>query len=188
MTCIVGLEQDGIVYIGGDAAGTDATFDINARQDEKVFLTSDGKMSIGFTTSFRMGQILRYSFVPPKKSKKKSDMDYLVTDVMDSLRKIFSDKGFMKEKLPDSGGKFLLGYNGKLYEVEDDFQVSLSFNKYMACGSGSKYALGVMYATPCLGPTERIKLALDAATHHNAAVRPPYTIISLGDCKQLHPK
>jgi ATP-dependent protease HslVU (ClpYQ) peptidase subunit len=181
MTCIVGLEKDGIVYMGGDAAGTDSSFDINARQDEKVFLTPDNKMIIGFTTSFRMGQLLRYSFVPPKKIKKKPDMDYLVNDVMDSFRKIFSDKGFLRTIAPDSGGNFLLGYNKRLYEVEDNFQVGLSFNPYRACGGGYKYALGVMYATPCLGPTERIKLALDAATHHNAAVRPPYTIISLGN-------
>jgi ATP-dependent protease HslVU (ClpYQ) peptidase subunit len=184
MTCIVGLEQDGVVYIGGDAAGTDTNYNVVCRQDEKVFLSSGGKMIMGFTTSFRMGQLLRYSFEPPKKSKNKTDMEYLVTDVMDSIRKVFSNKGFMKEKNPDCGGTFLLGYRKKLYTIESDFQVEASYNNYSACGSGYGYALGSMFSTPSMSPMERIKLALEAATHHNAAVRPPYTILSLGKAKK----
>jgi len=63
MTCIVGLVENGKVYIGGDSAGV-AGLDITTRKDEKVFQKEN--MIFGFTSSFRMGQILRYSFKNPR--------------------------------------------------------------------------------------------------------------------------
>ena len=195
MTCIVGLEHDGVVYIGADAAGIDTCLNIHSREDEKVFLVDDS-MIMGYTSSFRMGQLLRYAFKIPdpekkKKSKKKSkkkvfpksDMEFLVTDVMDSIRELFLDKGFLtKDKDADVGGTFLLGYNGHLYIVEEDFQVGRSLNGYDACGCGGKFALGSIHTTRSMGldPKIRIKLALEAAVHHSAGVRPPFTILSLG--------
>lgn len=62
MTCIVGLVDKGSIYMGGDSAGV-AGLSVTTRADEKVFL--NGPFIMGFTTSFRMGQILRYKFVPP---------------------------------------------------------------------------------------------------------------------------
>jgi ATP-dependent protease HslVU (ClpYQ) peptidase subunit len=68
MTCIVGVNHNGNIYIGGDSAGV-AGLQLQIRSDEKVFLTGDFIM--GFTTSFRMGQLLRYAFSPPEHSQKK---------------------------------------------------------------------------------------------------------------------
>ena len=62
MTCIVGLVHEGVVYIGGDSAGV-AGLSLTVRADEKVF--QNGEFLMGFTTSFRMGQLLRYSLKPP---------------------------------------------------------------------------------------------------------------------------
>lgn len=58
MTCIVGLVDGDRVILGGDSAGI-AGWHLQLRADEKVF--RNGPYAIGFTTSFRMGQILRYA-------------------------------------------------------------------------------------------------------------------------------
>ena len=58
MTCIVAVTDGQTVVIGGDSAGA-AGQELRIRADPKVFLV--GSFAIGFTTSFRMGQILRYS-------------------------------------------------------------------------------------------------------------------------------
>ena len=50
------------MYIGGDRAGV-AGLSLTVRADEKVF--QNGEFLMGFTTSFRMGQLLRYSLKPP---------------------------------------------------------------------------------------------------------------------------
>ena len=64
MTCIVGLEHKGKVYIGGDSAGV-AGYSLSVRADQKVFI--NGNFIFGFTSSFRMGQILRFGFNPPRR-------------------------------------------------------------------------------------------------------------------------
>src|SRR5574337_644834 len=120
MTCIVGLVDKGNVYIGGDSAGV-AGLSISIRNDEKVF--TNGPFIMGFTTSFRMGQLLRYKFNPPKQTVNMDDMKYMVTDFIDAVRKCFAENGYGKIPQGDNneGGTFLVGYNGKLYAIHDDF-------------------------------------------------------------------
>lgn len=57
MTCIIGLIKNKKVYIGGDSAGVDG-LNITIRKDSKVFKIN--KFIIGYTSSFRMGQLLRF--------------------------------------------------------------------------------------------------------------------------------
>ena len=59
MTCIAGLVHDGAVYLAGDSAGCSG-WDLTVRADPKVFVS--GSYVMGFTTSFRMGQLLRSVF------------------------------------------------------------------------------------------------------------------------------
>jgi hypothetical protein len=57
VTCIVGFTDGNEVSIGGDSAGVGG-WDLTVRADEKVFVL--GEFVFGCTTSFRMGQLLRY--------------------------------------------------------------------------------------------------------------------------------
>lgn len=184
MTCIVGLEHQGAVYIGGDSAGI-AGYDICTRGDEKVFFNDDVLM--GFTSSFRMGQLLRYAFTVPEQSNKKADMAYLVTDFVDAVRAMYRDKGFLvKENEQEEGGTFLLGYRGKLYVVEDDFQVGIPTDGYASVGCGSNMALGALYATRGWSdPEKRVVTALEAAAQFSAGVRPPFTVLKLDPVSTL---
>lgn len=180
MTCIVGIEHGGHVWIGGDSAGVDESYGIVTRCDEKVFVSDP--MIMGFAGSFRMGQLLRYALDIPEQSAKKDDMEFLVVDFIDVLREVYKDHGHMgKEDGRDEGGTFLLGYHGKLYTVHEDFQVGRAADGYVACGCGEDIALGSLHSTreSNIDPTTRIRMALDAACHHSAGVRAPYTILCL---------
>lgn len=184
MTCIVGLEHEGSVYIGGDSAGVEAwSLEICTRADEKVFINETGEFIMGFAGSFRIGQLLRYALVPPDQPSKKDDMAYMVTDFIDAVRAMQRDKGTMKKEneLEEHDAAFLVGYNGKLYVIESDFQVGRPIEDYAAVGCGAQIALGAMYATrgSQLTPEERITLALQAATEYSAGVRPPFHILRL---------
>ena len=68
MTCIVALKQEGNIYIGGDSAGVSGN-NIRTRADQKVFKKSG--IVFGFTTSFRMGQLIKYCLAIPKQKKRK---------------------------------------------------------------------------------------------------------------------
>ncbi len=173
MTCIVAIEEKGVVYIGGDSAGTAGT-SIVIRTDEKVFI--NGPFIMGFTTSFRMGQLLHYKFSPPKQNTNQSDMEYMVTDFIDAAKKCFVDNGFGNNS---HGGTFLVGYNGHLYTIESDFQVGMSQINYNAVGCGSDIALGSMHSTDGQPPQTRIKKALEAASKFSNGVAPPFISLKL---------
>ncbi|MGI0058198.1 MAG: hypothetical protein ACREBJ_00385 [Nitrosotalea sp.] len=177
MTCIVGLVDKGDVYIGGDSAGV-AGLSLSIRADEKVF--GNGPFIMGFTSSFRMGQLLRYKLAPPAQTVHQEDMEYMVTSFIDSCRQCFSQNGF-GDKEASVGGNFLVGYHGKLYNIEIDYQVGVPKLPFDAVGCGSDLALGAMFATEGLSPEKRINAALLAASTFSAGVAPPFVILRLED-------
>lgn len=179
MTCIVSILEKGKIYMGGDSAGI-AGLSISIRDDPKVF--TNGPFIIGFTSSFRMGQILRFKFEPPKQTVYQTDYEYMVTDFIDAVRECFSRNGF-GDKDATMGGTFLVGYKGNLYTIEKDHQVGIPNVPYDAVGCGADLALGSLYSTQGskLTPEERITLALKAASAFSAGVAPPFLIIKEPD-------
>ena len=176
MTCIVAIADKTGVYMGGDSAGVGG-LSITVRDDVKVF--HNGDFLIGGTTSFRMLQLLQYRLNPPKQGHKQSDMEYMVNDFIDSVRKCFADGGWGKASGHENneGGNFLVGYNGALYEIFGDFQVAKPSLQYSSCGCGEDLALGSLYSTAGLKPEARLKKALEAATHFSAGVSAPYVFL-----------
>ena len=179
ITCIVGFvcPKEKKVYIGGDSAGV-AGLNIQIRDDEKVF--RNGPFIMGFTTSFRMGQLLRYCFEQPEHTEGMDEMTFMVKNFIPSVKKCFKDGGFGKTKdSEESGGAFLVGYKGRLYEIDNDYQVARLHDNIASVGCGSDIALGAMYGLSHLYPKERIIRALEITTHLNAGVRPPFVIEEL---------
>lgn len=180
MTCIVGIidKKSGKVHLGGDSAAGGADFSIIERKEPKVF--KNGDFVIGFCDSFRMGQILRYKFIPPRQRKNIDDNEYMATDFIDGVKKCFSENGFGSfiPKEENKGGEFLVGYNGTLYVIEEDFQVGVQTTNYYAIGIGQDLALGAFYATESQNPTERMEIALKAASRFNSGVREPFNYVS----------
>lgn len=172
MTCIVGVVHDGDVYMGGDSAGTDG-HSLFVRSDPKVF--RNGPFVMGFTSSFRMGQLLQYSFDPPERVPSKDLFTYMATDFIDGVRGCLK-RGRFARKSDDveSAGTFLVGHAGRLFTIDDDYQVAELADDFDACGSGVRVALGSLYATKELPPVDRLQLALEAASRFTAGVCPPF--------------
>ncbi len=182
MTCIVGYIEKETVHIGGDSAGTDSQLSQTIRKDPKVF--KQGPFIMGFTSSFRMGQLLMSSrFVSPKQKKNQSDYDFMVTDFVDAVRNCFKEGGYLQkeERGDESGGMFLVGYKGILYEIHEDFQVGIPYDNYSAVGCGEDLAKGAFFACDELDmePEKKMTCALNAANHFSAGVAPPYNFISM---------
>lgn len=181
MTCVVGLVENGTIYMGADSLASDVVGTaIVGRSDEKVFVNGD--VIMGFCGSFRVGQLLRHAFEVPEQPKKHGDdMAYMVIDFVDAIRTLQKEKGSMKKEDEEEShpASLLVGYNGNLYAIEEDFDVGRPQDNYYAIGAGSQLAFGVMYATKDLGwdPKKRITVALEAATTYNNACRGPYTIL-----------
>jgi len=174
VTCIVGVVEGDTVWMGGDSAGVSG-WDLTVRADQKVF--RNGAMIFGFTTSFRMGQLIRYSLSIPEHDACMDTDKYMATAFIDAVRKCLSEKGFAKKtNEQEEGGDFLVGYKGRLFHIYSDYQVGISVDGYDACGCGSPYALGALYASTQMKGRKRIELALRAAEHGSAGVRSPFHI------------
>ncbi len=185
MTCIVGIEHDGKVYMGADSQMTQGNTKYITRHP-KVF--KKGNMLFGCCNWLRTSQLLMYSFEIPKRetvvqtgSPVVPDMSYLVNQFIPSLRQCFKEAGFMTYKDgEDEGEDFMLGYKGVIYEVERNFQIVSSVDGSMAMGSGWQYALGSLYTTlENPDPVARINTALYAAQRYDTCVCEPFTILSL---------
>lgn len=174
MTVIVGLARKGRVHIAGDSAGVSGLA-LTIRADPKVFTT--GPYAMGFTSSFRMGQLLRYALKAP--TPEGNDLPrFMVTTFIDSLRTCLKDGGWaQKNSEQEQAGCFLVGVHGRLFIVDADYQVGEPADGYAAVGCGQDLALGALHATTTQGmkPKRRIAHALAAADHHSAGVSAPYT-------------
>jgi hypothetical protein len=86
------------------------------------------------------------------------------------------------EKASDksSGGNFLVGYKGKLYEIQDDFSVLNSPDIGMSVGSGASSARGSLHTTrDDKKPHDRILKALEAAASVAVGVAAPFIQLEL---------
>jgi hypothetical protein len=175
LTCIVGIVEGGKVYIGGDSAGV-AGYYLQSRADQKVF--TNGPFVFGFTSSFRMGQILRYGFTPPQRHPDTDVMAFMVTAFIDAIRNTFKNAGYAKKTNDqEEAGTFLVGYEGRLFKISDDYQVGESLDQYDACGCGQDIALGSLHSTGGMDPERRIEIALTAAEKYSAGVRAPFNVV-----------
>jgi ATP-dependent protease HslVU (ClpYQ) peptidase subunit len=180
MTCIVGIQQDGVVWLGGDSAAAAGTA-ITPYGLPKVF-ARDGYL-LGFAGSFRAGQVLQHHVkLPPLPKATGTRLDaYVVREVVPAIRDSYIEHAIGEPgptQLP--GWPVMLGVSGVLYSMDFDWAVHRSRNGYMAIGSGDDFALGAMHATRREGwhPGARIRRALEAAAHHSMSVCGPFRIIS----------
>src|ERR1017187_8470987 len=139
MTCIIGLLDDNICYIGGDTFASNHHNGFNCNRS-KVFKVDN--FIIGGTTSFRLLDLLEFSF-SPKKPYDNEDMDkYIRTDFINEVRKCLTSGGLKKNNNGvESGGTFLVGYKNNLWKIQDDFSV-INIFPYAVIGSGEYVAIG----------------------------------------------
>jgi ATP-dependent protease HslVU (ClpYQ) peptidase subunit len=178
MTCIVGLVDGHTAWIGGDSAGV-AGWDLSVRADEKVF--RNGPMIFGFTSSFRMGQVLRYALTIPDHDPRHSVEQYMVTTFIDDVRTCLKTAGYAtKDKEQEEGGCFLVAYRGKIFKIGEDYQVGIPADGFTAVGCGSQFARGALFATArIMDAKARVDIALQAAERCCAGVRGPFTVLSI---------
>lgn len=168
MTCIVGLETEHGVLLGADSAASNND-GISIRNDTKLFRS--GPFTIGFTTSYRMGQLLRYSLNVGAPDTWDVDR-FMATTFVNAVRQTLEDGGV------ETGGTFLVGIAGRLYGIFDDFQISHAAAGFESVGSGGAYALGSLHTSAGLDwdPRQRVIAALEAAAALDPFVAPPFLL------------
>lgn len=187
MTCVVALRHEGVIYMGCDSAGVGGWYNRANRVDPKIYRVGD--MLIGFTTSFRMGQLLGHSLTLPHHHADVAIEKYMVTSFIDAVRKLLKDGGYAEKKDEvERGGTFLVAYKGRIFHIESDYQVGEREEPFDAVGCGWDLALGSFFTsergvhgsgTQRDIARSRVLLALEASAAFSAGVHPPFRVEEL---------
>lgn len=180
MTCIVGIEHRGGVILGADSLASASDWTCHIESTSKL-VRSDAYI-FGFTSSFRMGDILRHHVAlpgPPAGATEGKLLRHMVRAVVPVLRAAFKDGGWATTKDgAEVGGHFPIGVGGRLFCVQSEYQVLRSAHGYAAVGVCDGIAKGALAATEGQPPRVRLRKALLAAERHCVGVRGPFRFMS----------
>jgi ATP-dependent protease HslVU (ClpYQ) peptidase subunit len=183
MTCIAALVEKGKVYMAADSAATGGWSQC-IRSDGKMFAVSDD-MLLGVCGSLRVRDLLKYKLPSLRYDPKQSDVThFIVTDFVEAMRQCLRDGGACHSEngIDSFEGAVLIAFRGKLYEIDNDFQVAEQLAPYHAVGSGSDIAQGSLHSTHGLkmSARKRLERAMLASERYNASVRAPFHFAVLG--------
>lgn len=181
MTCIVAFTDSKTVTLGADSCSTNG-WSSQIRKDKKLFKCFNGTGVIGFTSSWRMGQLLRFEIDKNLFPAENEDIEqFLICKFIPHLREIARKNGALStEKGVEELGQFIVGVRGMIFVIEPDFSVSQIACNYAAVGCGQQVAEGSMYATSrsAISAKKQINIALHAAAAHSVGVKPPFHVLS----------
>lgn len=181
MSCVVGLINGNTVYLGADS-GTFSGWHACVRKDPKVFIR--GQMAIGCVGSPRVNNLLRYQLDLPEHPEGMGAKEYLVRYFVESVRSCLKDGGCVKKdnEVEEVSGysALLIGYHGRLFEIDADYQVGEPDSPFYAIGCGAPWALGCMTAMwDGYNPEYALEKSLEVAKQWCSGVREPWVIVKI---------
>jgi hypothetical protein len=180
MTCIVAIAEKGKVYMGADSYGSNG-YSGTYVSNPKCFIS--GEFLIGCTSTFRLIDLLAHHLKVPKVHEDEHcDPDkFMRVYFINAVRKCLTENNHITINAGmESGGNFLVGYRGKIYEIQPDFSVLNVPDYGGSVGSGENAARGSLWTTKDLkmSPEKRVLVALQSAEAVNCGVRGPFVQLS----------
>jgi len=151
MTCIVGLKNNGKVYLAGERG---ASNEENILHISKPKIYRIGPYVVGFAGTME-GQRVLYSFDPPKPHDDE-DLDFFMhTKFLRYLKEFYED--WWVDTSKDGELSMLIAIKDKLYEHHaSDMSLNEYSNGYVSIGSGSQFAMGYLYGVPSFSEPDRV--------------------------------
>lgn len=172
MTCIAGIiDSSGVGHIASDSIGSNGHTK-STYKNKKIF--SKGSMLIGYTSSYRMGQLLEHSLTLPERKVSQTVEHYMYVDFVKAVRELLKTNGFLRvESNEESIGTFLILTDGRLFKMCGDLSLLESGDDFDACGSGEDYALAVLHTLKEQGkmtPKSMLTAAIATASKYVVSV------------------
>lgn len=179
MSCVIGLEHKGRVWIGGDSASVTHTT-LQRPKQKKVFRV--GAFLVGSVHSHRGHDIIEHADSMKKLKPPARQLDsFMRTKFVDELRGCLTEKGHAtkKDNEEETGTNLLVGIAARLYWIASDYSVVDFADGFTSIGSGSDVALGALAMTKhWKSPRKRIIRALETVARYNVYVCEPFTVMS----------
>lgn len=175
MTCIVGIEVPGGVWLGADSfVGSGSYADVCTKS--KLFRRAG--WYAGVAGSSRVATVLEHIFEWPTAPAVVDDA--AVARLAHDIGKALAADDY--SATVENGGKsismeVLVAAGGRLYSIGSACGVHRSRHGYIAAGSGENYALGAVMASKGRPPRERVLAGLRAAARHTPTVCGPFRLV-----------
>ena len=191
MTCVVGFtdKENKVTWMGADSMGSNG-YTHGIYDDKKVFHNETiSNIIMGVCGSYRQMDLLKYSenLFPEIDKYKTPDFDkkYMVKTFIPNVKTLFQTE-MVCDPETECGGNFLVGSQGKLFEIQNDYSVLEHTEGYACVGCGEVAASGSLYATTKMdtknkkkmSPKEHIIMALEAAEKNCMGVHRPFVIVN----------
>ena len=175
MTCVVGVANEGTIYIGGDRGASDGS-SIVSLATPKVYIRDE--WIFGYAGSMGIGQIMQIINIP---LLEKDDDPFMILrmDIVDAFKSMMDIQGLSITEENDTD--ILIGCRGRLFEFSP-VDWSVAEIKETAIGSGGNFALGSLYSTSLyidITPIERIEQSINAAITYSPTCQGPIDILSI---------
>lgn len=168
MTCIVGISDGDLVYIGGDRAASDGDTILSIK-NPKVYSSND--WVYGYAGTIGIGQLISAITLPPPSEV--NIYNYIRFDLVEQLRKAIDA---FSNSPTEHDTSWLIGADGRLFELSAEDWGVVEVDQ-TSIGSGSQYALGSLYTSIDKDPVDRIGLALGAAIAYSPMCQGPIDIL-----------
>lgn len=176
MTCIVGIGQNGVSWLGGDSAATAGDLSKRIIGESKVFVKKN--VAFGIAGSPKIHNALMHTSNFEMLSLKGTHDEVVHNRLIPVIKKTLDEFDcLVGDNRGNFEGSIIIGLKGKIYRVEANFQVFICKENFDSIGSGSDIAMGSLYATRKLHPKKRILSALEASADNNAGVCAPFSIV-----------
>ena len=167
MTCIVGIVEDNVVYIGGERSLAD---DHNILSSPMPKIAMRDGWIYGYSGTIGIGQLMDIINLPRAEG---ADFKTIKTKIVPALSVAIDN---YSRDAAEHDTQWLIGVNGRLYEVSAADWGVVEVN-YTAIGGGSQYAFGSLYTSIDNTPIHRIEQALYAAITYSPTCQGPIDIL-----------
>ena len=169
MTTIVAVQYSDKVVFGADSL---VTSNRKYTHPKMTKINQRGAFIIAGAGESAACDIAQHLWKPPTPtaSDKKDLYHFIISKVIPSLKECFKENDYKwdKETEGDYNFAFLIAVGGEVFDIADDFAVTLSSSGFYGVGSGSSLAIGALEA----GAT--LEKALEIASKHDPYTAAPY--------------
>ena len=145
MTTIIAIQYEDRVVMGADSQVT-ATRKYSHPRMAKI--TERNQYLLAGAGLSAACDIAQHIWIPPKATldDRKDLYHFMIAKVVPSLKQCFKDNDFRLEgdKDEETRFSFLIAIGGEVFDLADDFAISLDGSGHYAIGSGSSLALGAL--------------------------------------------
>jgi ATP-dependent protease HslVU (ClpYQ) peptidase subunit len=158
MTTIVAIQAGPIATIGAESYTTYADRPFSHKDVKKI--VRSGRWLIATAGDANACDLITNVWKPPTPRSNKSIYDFVATNVIKSLRKMFAENGYQQQP-KDDGFDLLLAINGEVFQITNDFTVLRTDTGIYGIGSGADYAIGALMAGATVEEAIKIAIELD---------------------------